>query len=100
MLRNTDGVRQWFRTVEADILPEIRRGNKVKGFSLKKNVYLIKFQETKPPDVLNMKISFSMYNVHNKKQNFEHIKAIVFFFKLIHHSETLVVHDIRKLVKN
>ena len=38
-LRNTDGVRRWFRTVEADILPEIRGGNKVKGFSLKKNIY-------------------------------------------------------------
>ena len=38
-LRNTDGVRQWFRTVEGDILSEIRGGNKVKGFSLKKNIY-------------------------------------------------------------
>ena len=38
-LRNTDGVRRWFRTVEADILPEIRGGHKVKGFSLKKNIY-------------------------------------------------------------
>ena len=38
-LRNTDGVRRWFRTVEADILPEIRGGNEVKGFSLKKNIY-------------------------------------------------------------
>ena len=38
-LRNTDGVRRWFRTVEGDILSEIRDGNKVKGFSLKKNIY-------------------------------------------------------------
>ena len=38
-LRNTDGVQQWFRTVEGDILSEIRGGNKVKGFSLKKNIY-------------------------------------------------------------
>ena len=38
-LRNTDGVRQWFRTIEGDILSEIRGGNKVKGFSLKKNIY-------------------------------------------------------------
>ena len=38
-LRNTDGVRRWFSTVEGDILSEIRGGNKVKGFSLKKNIY-------------------------------------------------------------
>ena len=38
-LRNTDGVRRWFRTVEGDILSEICGGNKVKGFSLKKNIY-------------------------------------------------------------
>ena len=35
-LCNTDGVRQWFRTVESDILPETRGGNKVKGFTLQK----------------------------------------------------------------
>ena len=67
-LRNTDGVCRWFRTVKADILPEIRGGHKVKGFSFKKNVYSIKFQETKPPDVLNTKISFSMYNLNNKQE--------------------------------
>ena len=39
VLRNTDGFCRWLRTVEEDILPEIRGGNKVKGFSLKKNVY-------------------------------------------------------------
>ena len=38
-LRTTDGVRRWFKTVEADILSEIRGGNKVKGFTLDKNVY-------------------------------------------------------------
>ena len=38
-LRNTDGVRRWFRTVEGNILSEIRSGNKVKGFSLKQNIY-------------------------------------------------------------
>ena len=38
-LHNTDGVRRWFRTIESDILPEIRGGRKAKGYSLKKNVY-------------------------------------------------------------
>ena len=38
-LCNTDGVQRWFRTVESDILPETRGGNKVKGFTLQKNVY-------------------------------------------------------------
>ena len=38
-LRNTDGVRRWFRTIESDILLEIRGGRKAKGYSLKKNVY-------------------------------------------------------------
>ena len=38
-LRNTDSVRRWFRTIESDILPEIRGGQKAKGYSLKKNVY-------------------------------------------------------------
>ena len=38
-LRTTDGVRHWFKTVEADILSEICRGNKIKGFTLDKNVY-------------------------------------------------------------
>ena len=38
-LRNTDGVRRWFRTVEGDLLSETRGGNKEKGFDLTKNVY-------------------------------------------------------------
>ena len=38
-LRNTDGVRRWFRTVEGDLLSETRGGNKEKGFDLMKNVY-------------------------------------------------------------
>ena len=38
-LRNTDGVRRWFRTVEGDLLSETRSGNKEKGFDLTKNVY-------------------------------------------------------------
>ena len=38
-LQTTDGVRRWFKTVEADILSEIRGGNKIKGFTLDKNVY-------------------------------------------------------------
>ena len=38
-LHNTDRVRRWFGTVESDILPETRGGNKVKGFTLQKNVY-------------------------------------------------------------
>ena len=39
VLRTTDGVRRWFKTVEANILSEICGGNKVKGFTLDKNVY-------------------------------------------------------------
>ena len=38
-LRTSGGVRRWHKTIEADILPEIRGGNKTKGFTLKKNVY-------------------------------------------------------------
>ena len=38
-LRNTDGVHRWFRTVEGDLLSEIRGGNREKGFDLSKNVY-------------------------------------------------------------
>ena len=38
-LRTTGGVRHWHKTIESDILPEIRGCNKVKGFNLKKNVY-------------------------------------------------------------
>ena len=39
VLCNTDRVQRWFRTVESDILPETHGGNKVKGFTLQKNVY-------------------------------------------------------------
>ena len=38
-LRKTDGVHRWFRTIESDILLEIRGGRKAKGYSLKKNIY-------------------------------------------------------------
>ena len=38
-LRTTDGVRRWYRTVEGDILSEIRGGNQIKGFTLSKNIY-------------------------------------------------------------
>ena len=38
-LRNTDGVRRWFHTVESDLLSETCGGNKEKGFNLTKNVY-------------------------------------------------------------
>ena len=38
-LRTTDGVRRWYRTVEGDILLEIRGGNQIKGFTLSKNIY-------------------------------------------------------------
>ena len=38
-LRNTDGVRRWFHTVEGDLLSETCGGNKEKGFDLTKNVY-------------------------------------------------------------
>ena len=38
-LRTTDGVRRWYRTVEGDILSEIRGGNQIKGFTLTKNIY-------------------------------------------------------------
>ena len=37
--RTSGGVRRWFKTIEADILPEVRGGNKVKGFTLQKNLY-------------------------------------------------------------
>ena len=37
-LRNTDGVRQWFTTVEGDILSEIRGGNKVYKVALLINI--------------------------------------------------------------
>ena len=37
--RTSGGVRRWFKTIEADILPEVRGGNKVKGFNLSKNPY-------------------------------------------------------------
>ena len=39
VLRTTGGVRRWHKTIESNILPEIRGGNKVKGFNLQKNVY-------------------------------------------------------------
>ena len=38
-LRTSGGVRRWHKTIESDLLPEIRRGNKVKGFKLQKNIY-------------------------------------------------------------
>ena len=38
-LRNSGSVRRWFKIVEEDILSETRGGNKVKGFSIDKNVY-------------------------------------------------------------
>ena len=38
-LCTTGGVRHWFKMIESDLLPEIRGGNRVKGFKLQKNVY-------------------------------------------------------------
>ena len=38
-LRTSGGVCRWHKTIEADILSEIHGGHKVKGYSLKKNVY-------------------------------------------------------------
>ena len=38
-LRTNPGVRVFFRTNEQTILPEIRGGRQVKGFTLEKNIY-------------------------------------------------------------
>ena len=38
-LQTSGGVRRWHKTIESDLLPEIRGGNKVKGFNIQKNVY-------------------------------------------------------------
>ena len=38
-LRTSGGVCRWHKTIEADLLPEIRGGNKTKGFTLRKNIY-------------------------------------------------------------
>ena len=38
-LRTSGGVRRWHKTIEADLLSEIRGGHKVKGFDLTKNIY-------------------------------------------------------------
>ena len=38
-LHTSGRVRQWHKTIESDLLPEIHGGNKVKGFKLQKNIY-------------------------------------------------------------
>ena len=38
-LKTSGGVRRWHKTIEADLMPEIRGGNKMKGFTIEKNVY-------------------------------------------------------------
>ena len=38
-LRTSGGVRRYYKTIEADLLSEIRGGNKIKGFDMRKNVY-------------------------------------------------------------
>ena len=39
-LRTTDGVRRWYRTVEGDILSEIRGRNQIKGLHIEQKYLL------------------------------------------------------------